>query len=237
MKNAVKLLFVLLIGLCLSMGCASTKITNRQRLVNEKLPRPEHIFVYDFVATPDDIPSDSSIAGKHDEHSTPQTAEQIEAGRKAGAELAMQLVRQIRSMGMPAEQGTDQSTPKKNDIVIRGYLLSIEEGDADKRIVVGFGSGESELRTAVEGYQMTDQGLRKIGSGTLDADSGKTPGIAAPLAVAISSGNPVGLIVSGGMKLYGEESGSSEIEGRIEQTVEEIADVLKERFKEEGWIE
>ena len=55
--------------------------------------------------------------------------------------------------------------------------------------------------------------------------------------MAVASGNPLGLIVSGGMKLYGEKSGKSTIEGRVKQTVEEIADVLKERFKQEGWIE
>lgn len=232
-----KPLFIFFTGLCLSTGFASTKVTDRQILVNEKLPRPGHILVYDFVATPADIPADSSLAGRHEEHPTPQTAEQIDAGRTVGAAIAVQLVEHIRSMGMPAEQASAQSTPKINDIVIRGYLLSIDEGSADKRFLVGFGSGSSELKAAVEGHQMTDQGLRKLGSGTVDTGGGKTPGVAGPLAAAIASGNPLGLIISGGMKLYGEESGKSKIEGRIKQTVKEIADVLKERFKQQGWIE
>ena len=237
MKNISKFMFTVLTSICLSMGCASTKVIDRQQLVNEKLPRPDHILVYDFAATPEDIPTDSSLAGKYDEHSTPQTAEQIDAGRKIGADIAEQLVEEINNMGMPVERASISATPQINDIVIRGYLLSIDEGSSDKRIMVGFGSGASELDVAVEGYQMTDQGLRKLGSGTVDADGSKTPGVAGPLAVAIARGNPVGLIVSGGMKLYGEESGKSKIEGRIKQTVGEIADVLKERFKQQGWIE
>jgi len=237
MKITFKLVFIILTSLCLSMGCASTKVTDRQILVNEKIPRPDHILVYDFVATPADIPADSSLAGRHDEHPTSQTDEEIAAGRKVGTEIAEQLVKQIHDMGMPAERASIQSTPQINDIVIYGYLLSIDEGSADKRFVVGFGSGASDLKAAVEGFQMTDQGLRKLGSGTVDAGGGKTPGVAAPLAVAVASGNPLGLIVSGGMKLYGEKSGKSTIEGRVKQTVEEIADVLKERFKQEGWIE
>lgn len=236
MKNSFKLMLIILTSLSLPFGCASTKVTDRQILVNEKIPRPEHILVNDFVATPTDIPTDSSLAGQHDEHPTPQTPEQVDAGRKVGAEIAAQLVEQIRGMGMPAELASVQATPQINDIVIRGYLLSIDEGSADKRFVVGFGSGESELKVAVEGYQMTDQGLRKLGSGTVDAGGSKTPGVAGPLAAAIASGNPLGLIVSGGMKLYGEESGKSKIEGRVKQTVKEIADVLKERFKQQGWI-
>ena len=228
MKNTSKFMLTVLTSICLSMGCASTKMTDRQILVKEKIPRPDHILVYDFVATPSDIPADSSLSGQYDEHTTPQNAKQIEAGRKIGADIAEQLVEEINNMGMPAELAPIQATPQINDIVIRGYLLSIDEGSADKRIMVGFGAGESELQVAVEGFQMTDQGLRKLGSGTVDADGGKTPGVAAPLAVAVARGNPLGLIVSGGMKLYGEESVKSKIEGRIKQTAEEIADVLKE---------
>lgn len=236
MNNPFKLMFIILTSLYLSMGCASTKVTDRQRLVTEKLARPDHILVTDFVATPADVPADSSLYGKHDEHPTPQTAEQIDAGRKVGAEIAAQLVEQIRGMGMPAERSSNQAIPQINDIVIRGYLLSIEEGSYDKRFVVGFGSGASKLTTAVEGYQMTDKVLRKVGSGTVDTGGSKTPGVAAPLAAAIASGNPLGLIVSGGMKLHGEKSGSSTIEGRIKQTVKEIADQLRLRFEQEGWI-
>ena len=33
-----------------------------------------------------------------------------------------------------------------------------------------------------------------------------------PAAVAIAGGNPVGLIVSSGMKIHGEASGSSKVE-------------------------
>ena len=237
MKNVFKMLFVFLTSLCLSMGCASTEVTDRKILVNEKLLRPDHVLVYDFVATPADVPTDSSLAGQHDEHPKPQTPEQIDAGRKVGADVAEQLVEQIRGMGMPAERASIESKPQINDIVIRGFLLSIDEGSEDKRFVIGFGSGASDLEVAVEGFQMTDQGLRKLGSGTVDADGGKTPGIAVPLATAIASGNPLGLIVSGGMKMHGEESGKSKIEGRVKETVEEIADVLKERFKQQGWIE
>ena len=44
------------------------------------------------------------------------------------------------------------------------------------------------------------------------------------------------LIIGGGMKVYGEYSGSSKIEGRAKATAKEITDVLKKRFQEEGWI-
>ncbi len=139
-------------------------------------------------------------------------------------------------MGLPAAQAGAGTTPQINDIVIRGYLLSVNQGNEAERLVIGFGSGASELRTAVEGYQMTAQGLRKLGSGTVDSGGSKGPGAAVGVAGLIATGNPAGLIISTGMKVYGEESGSSKVEGRAKETAKEIADVLKKRFQQQGWI-
>ena len=224
-----------LLALFVVAGCASTTVSDRQVLVNERLPRPGHILVYDFVATPGDMPADSELAGAPSE-GTPQTAEQIATGRQLGAQIAGELVKNIRDMGLPAERVSGRPTLQINDCVIRGYLLSVQEGSAAKRIAIGFGSGASELKTLVEGYQMTARGLRKLGSGTVDSGGSKGPGAAVPLAVAIASGNPLGLIVSTGLKVYGEQSGSSKVEGRAEQTAKEISDALRTRFQQQGWI-
>ncbi|MBP1719194.1 MAG: hypothetical protein H6Q43_2632, partial [Deltaproteobacteria bacterium] len=47
---------------------------------------------------------------------------------------------------------------------------------------------------------------------------------------------PAGLIVGTGVKVYKEKSGSSTVEGRAKETAQEISDVLKKRFQEQGWI-
>ena len=227
---------VSLFALVLVVGCATTEVTDRQRLVTEKLPRPGHIWVYDFAATPAEIPAASSLAGQPIEHAKPQTPEQIEIGQKLGAQIAAQLVEEIREMALPAKRASSQTMPEINDIVLRGYLLSIDEGSGTKRVAIGLGYGASELTTAVEGFQMTAQGLRKLGSGKVNASGGKTPGGAIGVAALIATANPVGLIVGGGIKAYGEYSGSSKVEGRAKDTAKAIMDVLKKRFQEEGWI-
>jgi hypothetical protein len=226
---------ICLIALFVVAGCAKTTITSRDQLVTGQLSRPEHILVYDFVATPGDVPANSSFAGQYAE-TTPQNEEQIEAGRQVGAEIAAKLVEQIQAMGLPAERAYAGTVPVVNDILIRGYLISVQKGSAAKRLVIGFGSGESELKTAVEGFQMTPRGLRKLGSGTLDSGGSKGPGTALGVAGLIATGNPVGLIVSSGVKIYGEESGKSKLKGRADATAKEIADQLRTRFEQEGWI-
>jgi hypothetical protein len=217
-------------------GCASTSVKQREILVTEKLPRPDHILVYDFIATAGDVPADSSLTGQNVQPLSTQTAEEAEAGQQLGAQIAAQLVEEIGNLGLPALRAPKGTKPRLNDIVIRGYLLSVQEGDAAKRVVIGFGAGASELETAVEGYQMTAQGLRKLGSGTLNAGGGKSPGAALGVVGFIATANPVGLIVGGGMKAYGEMSGSSKLEGRAKATAQEIIEQLKPRFQQQGWI-
>jgi hypothetical protein len=223
-----------LIAVLLATGCASTKV-KQDRLVYDQLPRPGRIAIFDFTATPTDLPGDSVLASSAP--AAPPTAEQAALARDLGNGITTQLIDSIREMGLPAERGLPGATLQVNDIVIRGYLVSVQQGNTTKRMTLGFGSGGSELTTLVEGYQVTAQGLRKLGSGTADATGNKTPGAAVGGASWLITGSPVGLIAAGGMKIYGEASGSAKVEGRAKQTAKEIAKRLKGRFVEEGWIQ
>jgi hypothetical protein len=207
-----------LIALSMIAGCASTKVSNRQQLVTGNVARPAHIWVYDFAATPADVSPDTSLAGQVAPNSAPQADQQI------------------GDMGLPAARGTAATRPQLNDILIQGSILSVEEGSATKRIAIGFSAGGSEMKVAVEGFQMTANGLRKLGSGDVGSGGNKTPGSAVGLATLIATGNPAGFIVSTGVKVYGEKSGKNTIEGRAKQIAQEISDVLKKRFQEQGWV-
>jgi hypothetical protein len=93
------------------------------------------------------------------------------------------------------------------------------------------------LATQVEGYLMTEQGLRKLGSREIKSGGGgKTPGIMVPLAVTIATANPIGLIVGGAVKVGGEVTGKSTIKGSAKRTAKKIADELRVAFEKQGWI-
>lgn len=226
-----------LLAVAVFAGCASTEVTSSQPLVNEKLPRPNYIWVYDFAATPADVPRGSIFANPSYRPSQPQTPEEIAAGRQAGAEVAATLVERIRDMGLPAERPFWQPHVQTNDLVIRGFFISLDEGSAVQRVVIGFGSGAAQLSTAVEVYQMTAKGLRKLGWAKVDAGGAKTPGEALGVVGFIITANPVGLIVGGGIKAYGEASGRSGVAGRARATAKAIAEDLKPQFEQEGWIQ
>ena len=217
-------------------GCASTQVAQQTPMSSPGLARPNQIWVYNFVANPADMPADSSIGGEVSAPSTPPTAAQIEEGRQLGALIAQNLAADIQAMGLSAVQAGPGSSPQVGDGVIRGYLVSVQGGGVVKRFVIGFGYGTSEMDTIVEGYAVTPQGWRKLGSGTLSSSGSKTPGMVVPAALAIATGNPIGLIVVGGLKIYGEASGRNKLEGRAKATADEIAAQLKIRFQDRGWI-
>ena len=100
-----------LFALLLLAGCASTEVTNRQTYSGEKLARPDRIIVYDFAATPDEVPAESTLAAAPPDATTPQTPKEIEEGRKLGAEVARQLVIDLQNMGLPAVQAEGQPPP------------------------------------------------------------------------------------------------------------------------------
>jgi hypothetical protein len=236
MRLGVDKLAACLITLAMTAGCASTTVSNRQQLATGDLPRPAQIWVYDFAATPADIAPQSSLAGQATANTGPQTDDQIAEGRTLASQITALLVQQIRDMGISAASGSAATRPQLNDLVIQGSIVSIQQGSAAERVAIGFSAGQSELKVAVEGFQVTANGLRKLGSGDVGSGGNKTPGSAVGLATLLATGNPAGLIVSTGMKVYGEKSGSSTVEGRAKQISQEIADALKKRFQEQGWI-
>jgi hypothetical protein len=225
-----------LLALVLFAGCATTEVTSSQPLVNGKLPRPKHIWVYDFAATPADVPRGSEFASPSYQPSWTPTPEEVAVGREAGAQVATSLVERIRDMGLPAFYASERTRFQTNDIVFRGYFVSVDEGSTAERLAIGFGVGKSQLVTAVEAYQMTPTGLRRLGSARVDAGGSRTPGAALGVVGFIITANPVGLIVGGGVKAYGEASGRNRVEGRAKATAKAIAKELKLQFEQEGWI-
>lgn len=217
-------------------GCASAKVVSQQPYEGPRIARPERIIVHDFAATPADVPAGSAVVSEYSAPSTPMTPEQVATARKLGAEVAKDLVAEIQKMGLPAVRAAGQPPPRVGDLVIMGYFVTVQQGSAAERVLVGFGAGDADLKTVVEGYLMTDQGLRRLGGGEINSGGGKTPGVAVPLVVAAATANPIGLVISGAAKVYGEESGRTTIEGAGQRTASEIADQLKVAFQKQGWV-
>jgi len=223
-----------MLALLLLGGCAKTTVTQEQYYQGPRLAKPARILVYDFAANASDLPAGYTMAVAAPP--ADQSPDDLSLGRKLGALVAKDLVGELQKMGLPAVGANGQPPPQLNDIAIVGYFVSVDSGSIAKRFAIGFGSGAPALATAVEVYVMSNQGLRRLGSAELDSTGSKGPGEALPLAVAVASGNPIGLIVSSAAKVEGEVSGRTTIEGSAERTAKEIAEKLKVGAQRQGWI-
>ena len=213
MRSRFRILPGLLVLLIIA-GCASTKVTEQTPMTNPGLARPNNIWVYDFVAAPSDMPTNSSMAGEVGAPSTPPTPEELEMGRKFGAMIARAVGQGYSGHGHARDFGRSGIIPQVGDGIIRGYIVSTEGGNTGsmvKRMVIGFGSGTAEMDSVVEGYLVTPNGWKKLGSGTLTSEGNKMPGLVVPAAVAIATANPVGLIVVGGIKITVPRAGERDL--------------------------
>lgn len=234
----VRVALVLVCGCALALaGCASVQVSDREKYQGPKLARPDAIIVHDIAATPTDLPTWSAAYAEFAGTSPPESEEEIEAGRKLGAEVAKELVKKIGEMGLPAFRYADHPDTVVGDIVLIGYFTTLDKGSALKRVALGFGSGSAEVTTAMQGYLQSEEGMRLLGSGTAGSKAGKMPGVVVPLAVTIATANPIGLAVGGAVKLGEEVSGHSKISGVAERVADKIASELQGSFEEQGWIE
>ncbi len=236
-SSQLALMFAIALTLVLSMGCASTKITGQQSMIGfEILPSPGKIIVHDFAVSIADLPPGSALVDVGTEPEKPMTEEQQKAAQELGVAVAKELVKEINGMAMLAVRAADATEPQINDLAIYGAFISVDAGSGFERVVVGFGVGDAALKTFVEAFQMTETGMRRLGSAELDTTGGKSPGVAVPVIVTIATANPIGIIVGAPIKAYGELTGSSKLKGAGKRTAKAIAKELKARFTQQGWI-
>lgn len=227
----------LVLVLVTALGCASTKVSDRDEYAGGQLPKPRRIIVDDFVVTPNDLPSWAQARLEAEPPTKPMTPDELEAGRTLGSAVAAELVQKIDAMGMNAVRAAGQPAPQQNDIVMIGYFTSLETGSTVERVVVGFGKGDASLSTHAAAYRMNAGSLEKLGSGTVATGGGKSPGMILPAVVTIATANPIGLAVGGAVKAEGAMTGRGTIKASGKQTADKIAQILEVRFRDQGWIQ
>ena len=236
----MKQLVVLAMGLSLALlatSCASTKVTSRDNQVSdEQLPKPNRIIVHNFASTPDDIPADAAIIGHYERRETPQTPQEVKLGRQLGAQVAQELVSELRKLGLPAELASMGLVPQENDVLLRGEFVTLDPGSRLKRMTIGFGAGAGGFQTHVEAYQITAGVPRHLGKGQVNTTGGKMPGILVPVGGGAALGSAATSAVVSGTLNVGQEVGPENLRTMAKKTAQAIIKDVSPRMAELGWI-
>ena len=231
--------FALFCAALLMAACSSTeeKVT-KSYAANTPLPYPSKILVYDFAISPTEVSPDSvataQLKGAGDDPHKNAEREYLE--RQIAAIVSEDVADNLRKLGLPATRWLG-APPAGTDIyAIEGQFLTIDEGSAAARMIVGFGAGATEVRTLVQAYYISDGRKSVLGEAEVSAESSKKPGLAAMVPVgAAATSLAAAAAIQTGIGVVTEIN--TDVRKAAEDTAEAIVDALKPRMEEEGWID
>ena len=220
-------------------GCASTDAeVTKSRAGDTRLPYPSQILVYDFAISPSEVSPDSVAAGRLSsaEDDPSESAEREYLERQVAAIVAEDVASELRELGLPATRWRGAPPAGTNIYAIEGQFLTIDEGSALKRMIIGFGAGGTEVRTLVQAYYISGGRKSLLGEAEVSAESSNKPGLAATLPVgAAVSGIATAASIQTGVGVISEMN--TDVQKGAEDTAEAIVELLKPRMEDQGWID
>ncbi len=202
------------------------------------LPRPQRVLVADFSAASSGVQLDQAIASRVQRalNGADPSSEQYQTVQNVQQAISDALVENLRKMGLQAERETPGAVPVGNDLVIRGQIVGIDEGNRTRRLAIGFGAGKSDVRAEAQVYYLLPNAPPQLlQTYDADANSGRKPGLAMGGVGAASGGSEIPLVASGLMGVHGETTRTG-VAAEGEHLANRLAYNLAEFFVQQGWI-
>jgi hypothetical protein len=222
----------------IAVGCASASISSEKSSDPIRASRPQRIYVRNFAVVAEDVKESHGLISKGEREfsSTPEEQRQMEIGHAAATELSARLSRDLRELGFTVDTQIGQ-IPAGDVLLIEGQFIKVDEGAAGRRVMIGFGVGQSTLDSQVQVYRITGGDRQKLMEFTTHADSGKLPGTA--LMMGAGAAATGGATVAGGAASAGVAGGKIYL-GRVDYLADKTADqvnaYLSQYFAKQGWI-
>jgi hypothetical protein len=238
MSGAAAGLALAALGLTAIGGCARVS-TQYVQQTTDRLTRPALILVHDYQVSPDEVQLDSALSSqlKRAVKGTPKTEDQLKVEQEVSRTLTTTLVDEIRKLGIPAEPAAMASPVVAGPILsIEGQIVSIDEGNKAKRLVIGLGSGASEVRTLTQVYEVTSgDEHRLIEDFYTTTKSSRRPGVGPFAGVGAAAGLAASRVaVAGGV---GAATALSQtVEADVKHGAKQVVKELAKFFVEQGWI-
>lgn len=191
---------LILAGLCaLLAGCVHAKVSSESEIAPAPTGPPPKIYVSDFDLSVADVKSESVIpwngpvrrfvVGSWNRN--PQVFRD-----KAVNSMAETIVKKLRKAGYKAERWYPDEVLPRDGWLVRGVVVTVDQGNRVRRAVVGFGLGEAELQVAVDVSDLASGAPQPFYHLDTEANSGKMPG-AGPLIVLSPFAIPVRFAMAG----------------------------------------
>lgn len=212
-----------------------TKVTMLQSYSGaEKLPKPAQIVVDDF-----DIPSDVITMDRSPLAHIPnpigrsrREAERDPASVAARVqqEFSSALVQDLSKASIPVTSSELSSAPDlvANTLIVRGSFTAVNQGNKTQRMIVGLGSGASDVQAHVVVSLMSARGPVVLAEFNLNSQSGKKPGAAETMGVG-------GVATSAAVS--GATDNKATVEGDTARMAKAVAKQIESAMVSQGWVE
>ena len=136
---------------------------------------------------------------------TPKTQMELELGRKVAVALSENLVIELGKYGILAERASAPPSGQGPVLIVKGQFLSIDEGNATQRMVIGFGLGRSVVRAHGQVYEVSPRGNKFLSDFFSEVKSSRKPGMGPMVGVGAVAGTAAtAAAVSGGLSVSSE---------------------------------
>ncbi len=233
-----------LLAAALLAGCASANVTKLEAYEGETLAKPDRIVVYGFAYAPGQGGSAAQGTGQGTGEGTAGdgagqpalTPEQVEFGKSISDVLQAVLVEEIGAFGIPTEPAGKLTDAQGSTLLIQGEFISVDEGSAAARMLVGFGAGRTKVVTRSQVRYATPEGQKQIKQFEVVGTSGSAPGFVMPLGIGGATGQMKRSIIIGGTATVVSEAVGPSVVSDTQRTGKELAAELGKFFKRQGWI-
>ncbi len=227
----------MVVGLALAGMSACARVSTQDVMMREPgLRKPELIIVHDYQVSPGEVQLDSGIGSRIERlvTRTPEEQEELKLAQSVARIGTSTLVEEIRKLGLPAEPATTASPGAGPTLSIEGQVLSINEGNKTRRLIIGFGAGASEVRTLTQVYEITGGEHRLVDDFYTTVKSSRKPGVGPMGGADAAAGRAVGAAVAAGIGVASERSQTAEADTK--HAARAVAKDLAKFFVEQGWI-
>ena len=218
-------------------GCARVSTEHVQK-TTDRLARPAVILVHEFEVSPGEVQLDSALSSriKRAVKGSPKSEDQLAVEQEVSRTLTTTLVDELRKLGIPVEPARMASPGVGPALSIEGRIVSIDEGNKAKRLVIGLGSGASQVRTLTQVYEVENgDEHRLVEDFYTTVKSSRKPGFGPMAGIGAAAGLAAAHIAAAG-GVGAVTSLSQTVEADTRHGAKQIAKELAKLFVQEGWI-
>jgi hypothetical protein len=162
--------------------------------------------------------------------------EELKAAQDTQAALADHIVDRLQKYGLPAEVAMTMPSGS-NDLLVQGQIVSIDQGNRTRRLLIGLGAGKSTVSADAQLYHLTATAApRFVTAFEGKADSGRMPGAAETMGAGAAAQRIGTSAVLTGATHAGAETRRTSDTAEAGSLANEIALRVGQLAVAQGWI-